>query len=45
MVPDGLHVRTPLIIGSRYEVSTIEGLLAGSPASEPAFTASKGAAS
>ena len=29
IVPDGLHVRTPLIIGSRYEVSTIEALLAG----------------
>ena len=29
IVPDGLHVRTPLIIGSRYEVSTIESLLAG----------------
>jgi fructose-1,6-bisphosphatase I len=29
IVPDGLHVRTPLIIGSRYEVSAIEGLLAG----------------
>lgn len=28
IVPDGLHVRTPLIIGSRYEVSAIEGLLA-----------------
>jgi fructose-1,6-bisphosphatase I len=45
LVPDGLHVRTPLIIGSRYEVSTIDGLLAGTPGSEPAFTASKGAAS
>lgn len=29
VVPDGLHVRTPLIIGSRYEVSAIESLLAG----------------
>ena len=29
IVPDGLHVRTPLVIGSRYEVSTIESLLAG----------------
>ena len=29
IVPDGLHVRTPLIIGSRYEVAAIEGLLAG----------------
>ncbi|HEU4464872.1 MAG TPA: class 1 fructose-bisphosphatase [Gemmatimonadota bacterium] len=29
VIPDGLHVRTPLIIGSRYEVSTIETLLAG----------------
>ena len=29
IVPDGLHVRTPLIIGSRYEVSAIESLLAG----------------
>jgi fructose-1,6-bisphosphatase I len=29
IVPDGLHVRTPLIIGSRYEVSAIEALLAG----------------
>jgi len=28
IVPDGLHVRTPLIIGSRYEVSAIESLLA-----------------
>jgi fructose-1,6-bisphosphatase I len=45
IVPDGLHVRTPLIIGSRYEVSTIEGLLAGAPGFEPALTASKGAAS
>jgi fructose-1,6-bisphosphatase I len=45
LVPDGLHVRTPLIIGSRYEVSTIDGLLAGTPGSEPAFTESKGAAS
>lgn len=45
LVPDGLHVRTPLIIGSRYEVSTIDGLLAGTPGTEPAFTASKGAAS
>lgn len=43
LVPDGLHVRTPLIIGSRYEVSTIEGLLAGARESEPAFITSKGA--
>jgi fructose-1,6-bisphosphatase I len=43
VVPDGLHVRTPLIIGSRYEVSAIEGLLAGNLDSESALTASKGA--
>lgn len=28
LVPDGLHVRTPLVIGSRHEVETIEELLA-----------------
>lgn len=29
LVPDGLHVRTPLVIGSRYEVTAIEQRLAG----------------
>lgn len=28
LVPDGLHVRTPLVIGSRHEVESIEALLA-----------------
>jgi fructose-1,6-bisphosphatase I len=41
LVPDGLHVRTPLVIGSRYEVSAIQSLLAGDR--ESAFTTSKGA--
>jgi len=41
LVPDGLHVRTPLVIGSRYEVSAIEKLLAGDR--RPELTTSKGA--
>ncbi|MBW3660265.1 MAG: class 1 fructose-bisphosphatase [Gemmatimonadetes bacterium] len=32
LVPDGLHVRTPLVIGSRHEVDAIEGLLTETPA-------------
>lgn len=47
IVPDGLHVRTPLVIGSRYEVSAIERLIertaASRPASESEIPASKGA--
>lgn len=42
LVPDGLHDRTPLVIGSRAEVEEIQSLLA--EATEPATyrTASKG---
>jgi fructose-1,6-bisphosphatase I len=46
LVPDGLHARTPLIIGSRAEVETIQSLMAGGAQgashAEPAI-ASKGA--
>lgn len=40
LVPDDLHARTPLVIGSRVEVETIQSLVAGAGA--PA-TSSKGA--
>lgn len=44
VVPDGLHVRTPLVIGSRHEVSEIESLLAETGAgTAESSTASKGA--
>lgn len=42
LVPDGLHTRTPLVIGSRLEVERIQSLMAGA-AGEPArAVASKG---
>jgi fructose-1,6-bisphosphatase I len=40
VVPSALHQRTPLVIGSRDEVNTIQSLLADGA---PAATASKGA--
>jgi fructose-1,6-bisphosphatase I len=47
VVPDGLHVRTPLVIGSRHEVSTIERLIDAAdgsrPGPQPEVTAPKGA--
>jgi len=47
IIPDGLHVRTPLVIGSRYEVSTIERLIerhgTARPATASEIPASKGA--
>ena len=49
LVPDGLHSRTPLIIGSRAEVETIQSLMSGaaipagaSPAVATPAVASKG---
>lgn len=43
LVPDSLHTRTPLVIGSKGEVEAIQSLLAGAEADAPAVVASKGA--
>lgn len=42
LVPDGLHMRTPLIIGSRDEVEEIEDLLAETNATVERSNAEKG---
>jgi len=36
LIPDGLHARTPLIIGSRTEVEAIQSLMAGGATTAPA---------